>query len=76
MTEMNEALKGKIAYAVLKMKISEEDIKLNRRAFNRSVGNLAKTLGIEVKDLKEFSRIILIDLVEDLFKKPTLQEED
>lgn len=56
--------KGEIAFAILKAHIKATH-QLEPNTIKRELGNLAKKIGIELEELKEFSR----ECLEEIFKE-------
>lgn len=65
---MDEKRKGEIALALLKYKIGREGIRLTPDT-KRELGNVAKTIGIPLEELKEFGKILVGELLEETFGK-------
>lgn len=56
--EMSKERQGEIALKILRRQLRKNGVKLNNDSV-RELGNIAKELGIQLSDLKEFARIIL-----------------
>ena len=67
---MDEIRKGQIAFLYLKNKISEEGVRLTPN-MRRQIGNTAKAIGISIEEATEFVEIIVRELVEETFPRPT-----
>lgn len=62
---MDEKRKGEIAIALLKYKARQEGITISAGT-NRELGNVAKETGIPQNELKEFLKIFMKELCEQI----------
>jgi len=64
---MDERRKGEIALTLLRSWIRWKGIRLTL-GLKRDLGNVAKTTGIPLSELKEFGRELLNELTAEIFK--------
>lgn len=65
---MDEKRKGEIALILLKYRLNRESIRLGPE-MKRELGNIAKTTNIPLSELKEFSREIIKEILNDLLSQ-------
>ncbi len=67
---MDNRRKEQIALLLIKHQLREKGIRLTPN-FRRGIGNEANSIGISVDEAMEFAEIIVRELVEEIFAKPT-----
>jgi hypothetical protein len=63
---MDEKRKGEIALLCLRYRAKKEGMRLAPDKM-RELGNIAKEIGVSFDELKKFMRIIVQELVDDMF---------
>ena len=64
---MDEKRKGEIAYKLLRFELQQDGIQLGPNQ-KRRLGNIAKSTGIPLAELKEFGKEISQELLEETYK--------
>lgn len=67
---MNPQRQGEIARLVLKYDVQKQGIKLSQNELLRELGNVAKAIRVDEKELREFTEILVREMVDDVFGKP------
>lgn len=71
---IDEKRKGELAYLFLKEHMRSIGIRnMQPNEFRRQMGNEAKKMGLEVKELTEFVELISRELIEEMFSKKMSQ---
>ena len=65
---MNEIRKGQIALALLKHYLGRKGIRLGSN-MKRELGNVAKATGIPLRELEEFGKLLIEEILEETFSK-------
>ncbi len=75
---MDDKRKGEIAYALLKLRLKEEDGGMSiGNNFRRHIGNIAKRTGISFEETLEFAVAMAAEILTEVSdpKKPATPEE-
>lgn len=65
---MTTERQGEIALMLLKRKFQKQGLSsFAQDNFRREIGNVAKAIGIEVRELEEFAEILVKGVVDDMF---------
>ena len=63
---MDEKRKGEIAHSLFKIALSKQQIRLDSSQ-NREMGEIVKTTGIPLAEIKDYMHETLLELVDKLF---------